>query len=141
MSQSLVLRGSEIKVYIGGTLYNVAQSISWTIDYGETPIYGIDSQFPQEIAPTRLSVQGSVSGIRIKLDGGLQGRQARTKITDILFAPYTSLRVKDRYSDVDIFFLPQMKITNEQVSIQAKGIVNISFNFKGVVPYSEMDIL
>jgi len=140
MAQTIVMRGADIKVYLGGTLYRTAQSISWTIDYGEQEIYGIDSQFPQEISPTRMSVQGNISGLRVKLDGGLQGRQGRSKITDILSAPYTSLRVRDRHSDVDILFIPQMKVTNEQMQIQSRGVVKLSFQFKGIIPYNEVDI-
>ena len=140
MASSVVLKGAEVKVYIGGKLYPEAQSLSWTIDYGETEIYGIDSQFPQEIAPTRLSVQGKIDGIRIKLSGGLQGYQARTRINEILQAPYTALRIKDRHSDIDLLWLPQMKVTNESYQIQAKGVVKLSFTFKGIVPYNEIDV-
>ena len=140
MSQSVTLKGAEIKLYISGKLYQEVQNIQYTIDYGEQEIYGIDSQFPQEIAPTRLSVQGTVSGIRVKLSGGLQGHEARTKINQILYAPYTSLRIKDRHSDIDLLWIPQMKVTNETVQIPAKGIVRLNFTFKGIIPYNPLDL-
>ena len=140
MSQSVSLKGSGIKLYISGKLYPEVQSLTYTIDYGETEIYGIDSQFAQEIAPTRVSVQGSVSGIRVKLTGGLQGYEIRSKIAQILQAPYTSLRIKDRASDIDILWLPQMKVTSENIQIPAKGVVKLNFNFKGIIPYNEIDV-
>lgn len=140
MAQSVVLKGAEVKVYVSGKLYSEVQGIQYTIDYGEQEIYGIDSQFPQEIAPTRISVQGSVQGLVIKTVGGLQAYDLRTKISEVLFGPYTSLRIKDRHSDSDLFWLPQMKVTNEQISIQAKGVVKISFQFKGIIPYNPLDI-
>jgi hypothetical protein len=138
--QSVVLKGAEVKCYVSGKLYAEVQSIQYTIDYGEKEIYGIDSQFPQEIAPGRVSVQGTVSGLVIKNLGGLQAYDLRTKINEILFGPYTSLRLKDRHSDKDLFWLPQMKVTSEQTSIQAKGVVKVSFSFKGIVPYNPMDL-
>lgn len=140
MSQSVVLKGAEVKCYMSGKLYAEVQSVQYTIDYGEQEIYGIDSQFPQEIAPGRVSVQGTVTGLVIKNLGGLQAYDLRAKINEILHAPYTSLRLKDRFSDSDLLWLPEMKVVNEQVSIQAKGVVKISFTFKGIVPYNPLDL-
>ena len=140
MSQSVVLTGAQCKVYFGGKLYESLQSLNYTIDYGETEIYGMDSQHPQEIAPTRMSVQGSVNGLRIKLTGGLQGYDMRTKISQVLFGPYVSLRIKDRHSGQDIFWCPQVKITSENVQIMAKGVVKLNFNFKGIIPYNALDL-
>jgi len=137
---STVLKGPEIKVYISGKLYAEVQSLNYTIDYGEQEIYGIDSQYPQEIAPTRLSVQGTISGVRVKLSGGLQSYQARTRINQILYAPYSSLRIKDRASDADLLWLPQMKVINESISVEAKGVARLSFTFKGIIPYNEIDL-
>jgi len=140
MGQSRVLRGADVRVFISGSEYPESKSITWTIDYGEDPIYGIDSIFPQEIAVSRVSVQGSISGVRIKLSGGLQGRDIRTKINEILHHPYTSLRVKDRHSDRDLIWIPQMKVTSETFSVNAKGIAIVSFNFKGIIPYNPLDM-
>lgn len=140
MSQSVVLKGAEIKCYVSNKLYAEVQSVQYTIDYGETEIFGIDSPFAQEIAPGRVSVSGSVTGLVIKNLGGLQSYDLRAKINEILHAPYTSLRLKDRHSDKDIFSLPQMKVVSEQVSIQAKGVVKVSFSFKGIIPYNPLDL-
>lgn len=140
MAQSIVLKGSELKIYIGGKLYPEAQSINYTIDYGEEPIYGIDSHFPQEIATTKVTVRGSISGVVVKLSGGLQGKDARTKINEILFGPYVSIRIKDRYSDTDIIFIPQAKITAETFQAASKGVARLSFNFSGIIPYNPLDL-
>lgn len=140
MSQSVVLKGAEVKCYVSNKLYAEVQSIQYVTDYAEQEIYGIDSQFPQEIAPGRVSVQGTVTGLVIKGLGGLQAYDLRAKINEILHAPYTSLRLKDRHSDKDLFWLPQMKVVSEQISIQAKGVVRVSFTFKGIIPYNPLDL-
>lgn len=140
MAQSVVLKGAECKLYLGGKLYGEAQSISYTIDYGETEIYGIDSIFPQEIAPTRMAVQGQVMGLRVKLSGGLQGKGGNVKITERLIAPYISFEIRDRTSDTKIIFIPQVKITNETMQVQAKGTVKLTFSFKGIIPYNPLDM-
>ena len=140
MAQSVVIKGAEIKTYVGGKLYPEVQQIQYTIDYGEYEIHGIDSAFPQEIASSKVTVNGSVTGLRIKFTGGLQGYHLRTKINQILHAPYVSLRIQDRQTEQDLFWLPQMKVSSESFQVVAKGIVVVNFKFKGIIPYSELDV-
>jgi hypothetical protein len=140
MSKSIILKGAECKVFIGGKLYGEVQQISYSIDYGETEIYGIDSIFAQEIATTRISVQGSISGVRVKLSGGLQGKDILTKINQKLFAPYVSIEIRERQSETKIIFIPQCKVNAENFSVSAKGIVNLNFSFKGIIPYNPLDM-
>ncbi len=140
MGQSVILKGAECKLFIGGKLYPEVQQISYTIDYGEQEIYGIDSVFPQEIATTRISVQGSISGVRVKLSGGLQGKDVVTKINQKLFAPYVSIEIRERQSETKIIFIPQCKITAETLQVGAKGVAKLSFTFKGIIPYNPLDL-
>jgi hypothetical protein len=140
MAQQTTIVGAHLKLYLSGVLYNNVQSVSYTIDYGEQEIYGIDSHFAQEIVTSKVLVTGTVSGVKLTLDGGTQGAMVRSKINEILYSPYTSLRLKDRKSNFEFFFLPQMKVTSESINIQAKGVVTISFSFKGIIPYNDMDI-
>lgn len=109
--------GAHIKIYINGNLYRESQQVSWTIDYGESEIYGIDSVHPQEIAPGRQSCQGRISGIRTLMSGGLQGSGARGLVGDILSSPYVSIRIQDRRSGEDLLFLPQAKVSQQQVEV------------------------
>lgn len=140
MAQSVVLAGSQVKVYFGGTLLKEIQSINYTINYGEDETYGIDSAFPQEIATTKISVKGNASIVYIQASGGLQGKEIRSRIDQVLYAPYISLRIKDRKNDLDIFFCPQVKVTQETLSIGAKGTVKITLSFSGIIPYSSEDL-
>lgn len=140
MAQSITLAGAQVKAYFGGTLVKALQTITYTVDYGEEATYGIDSAFPQEIATNKVTVQGN--GVLIYAQGqkGLQGLGMRTKINEILYSPYISLRIKDRKNDLDLFFCPQVKISQESMSINAKGIVRIQFSFRGIIPYSPADL-
>jgi hypothetical protein len=140
MSQILSLRGAEVKIYIGGKLFPSAQSIDYITDYGVQETYGVDSVFPQEIALTRISYTGTITGIRVKAMGGLQGAGIVNKITDILKQPYVSLRITDRQTDTNLIFIPEMMVSNEQVKIMAKGVVKISFSFKGSRGFTEFDL-
>lgn len=140
MAQSKTLTSSEVLVYLNGNLYPELQAISYSISRGEEEYYGIDSIFPQEIRPTKVTVTGSFAGLIIKGLGGLQGRGAQTTIFQVLESPYVSIKIHDRYTDKELLFIPSAKIDNEQVKIGAKGTVKFSVTFKGIMPYKELDL-
>jgi hypothetical protein len=140
MATSQTISGASVKLFLSGVLYPEAQSLSYTIDYGEEPIYGVDCPFPQEIRQTRISVQGQVSGIRIRASGGIQSGKARTLISESLEAPYVSIQIKDRASDEILLFIPQAKIISQSTTVTAKGILQLSFSFKGIIPLETNDI-
>jgi len=135
----ITLTGALIKVYINNTLYKEVQQISYTIDYGEYPIYGIDSAHPQEIAPSKVLVQGSIAGIRIRNSGGLQANDARPLIKDILAAPYISIRIQDRQSKEDLLFVMSAKVSNQRFMASVKRSVSLSFDFVGMLPMEPID--
>lgn len=139
MSQPIVLTGAHIKLYINNQVYKLVQSISITVDYGEQEIYGIDAEHAQEIAPTRLSVRGSVNGLRIKNSGGLQAQNMRPLFVDLIASPYISIRIQDRSTGEDILFIPNAKVSSESHSIATKSTYKMNFNFVGQVPLFALD--
>lgn len=139
MGQPIVLTGANIKLYINNKVYKEVQSITLSVDYGESEIYGIDVNYPQEIASTRVSVKGSVQGLRIKQSGGLQAKSIRPLFTDITASPYISLRIQDRASGEDILFIPNAKVSRETHSIVTKATYKLSFEFTGQIPLFALD--
>ncbi len=139
MSQAVVLTGANIKLYVNNKVYKEVQSITLNVDYGESEIYGIDSAYPQEIAPTKVVVRGSVQGIRVKMSGGLQGSNMRPLFQDIMASPYISIRIQDRQTQEDIVFIPNAKVTKETHSMQTKATYKLNFDFIGQVPLFALD--
>lgn len=137
--QPLTLTGANIVLYLNNKRYNVVQSITLMVDYGEESKYGIDAAYAQEIATTKIIVTGSVQGIRTKQSGGLQGVNLRPLFTDIAASPYVSIRIQDRATQEDIVFIPNAKISNEQHTITTKKAYNLSFNFIGQIPLFALD--
>lgn len=134
-----VISGAHLRIWINGKVYNEAQQLSYNIDYGEEPIYGIDSIFPQEIKITRISVTGNISGVRVANSNGLQGYNIRSGIRESQYSPYISIRIQDNRTEEDILFIPYAKVTNEKMSVSAKGIVSTSFSFSGLQPLQPLD--
>ncbi len=137
--QPIILAGAHIKLYINNVLYKTVQSLSIVIDYGEQPTYGIDALQAQEISPTRLSVSGSVNGLRVKNSGGLQAQNIRPLFVDLMASPYISIRVQDRSSGEDILYIPQCKVSNESHTAATKSTYKMNFNFIGLVPLMALD--
>lgn len=139
MAVPVVLVGAHIKLYINNQVYKSVQSISITVDYGEQPIYGIDAAQAQEIAPTRLSVSGSVQGLRVKNSGGLQASNMRPLFMDLMASPYISIRIQDRSTGEDILYIPECKVSQESHVMATKTTYKMNFNFIGEVPYFALD--
>jgi hypothetical protein len=139
MAAPIILTGAHIKLYINNQVYKTVQSISLTVDYGETPIYGIDVGYAQEIAPTRISIKGGVQGLRVKNSGGLQAQSLRPLFVDLLASPYISIRIQDRSTGEDILFIPQAKVTQESHVAATKSTYKMNFNFEGTIPLFALD--
>lgn len=139
MAQPITLTGAHIKLYINNQVYKVVQSITLTVDYGEQEIYGIDAAHAQEIAPTRLSIRGSVQGLRVKNSGGLQAQNMRPLFIDLLASPYISIRIQDRSTSEDILYIPQAKVSQESHSVATKSTYKMNFSFVGQVPLFALD--
>jgi len=140
---SKVVRGADIILWINGEKYHAVNSVSWDIDHGENAICGIDDPWPQEIAATgKVVTTGSISGLKLRFDGNLQGSKIRAIIGSILSAPYISIRVQDRVTQEDLIYMTKAKVSNERWGVAAKGIIQMSFRFlamKGFTPLDRVD--
>jgi len=138
-SLPVVITGAQIEIYWNEKLYKEIADISFTVDYGEDEIFGIDSPYAQEIAGNKIMISGQVNGFRLKLSNGLQAKNLRPLFTDVSAAPYISLRVSDRSTKEDILFVPQAKVTSENHTIPARGTYKLNFSFKGMIPLFALD--
>lgn len=135
----LTLTGADIKVYINNKVYPYIQNINLSVDYGETENYGIDAVYAQEIAPTRMSVRGSVMGLRVKMSGGLQAMNMRSLFVDLSAGNYMSIRIVDRVTQEDIVFIPNAKVARENHTIGVKQTYKLNFDFVGQIPLFALD--
>ncbi len=139
MGIPLILSGANIKLYVNNKLYKEVQSISLNVDYGEEETYGIDAPYAQEISGKRITVRGSVNGLRVKMSGGLQAMNLRPLFLDTAASPYISLRIQDRATGEDIVFIPKCKVSAESHSIAVKSTYKLNFNFVGQIPQFALD--
>lgn len=138
-SLPVVITGAQITISWNNQQYKEVADINFTINYEQDEIYGIDSLYVQELADGRISVEGTVSGFRLKNNGGLQGKNMRPLFTDVGASPYISLLVQDKTTNEQILFVAQCKIVSESHSIPSRGVYKLNFNFKGIIPLFALD--
>lgn len=139
MAIPVVITSAQITIQFNNQQYKEVADISFTIDYGEEEIFGVDSPYAQEIAGGKITVRGQVNGYRIKLSGGLQGKNLRSLFSNVSATPYVSLLVEDRSTQENIIFIPNCKISSESHSIPNKGTYKLNFSFVGMVPLMALD--
>ena len=129
---SVTLSGAQIKLLINDVEYGQAQAIQYTIDTADQEIYGIDSIFPQEIAPSRSQVYGTISGLRVN-NFDLQSMGIRDNNSTFLGSGYSSIRLVSRVDGKNIIEIPMARISNEQFSVSAKGTAKVTFSFRAIL--------
>lgn len=139
MAIPVVITSAQITIQFNNQQYKEVADISFTIDYGEEEIFGVDSPYAQEIAGGKITVRGQVNGYRIKLSGGLQGKNLRSLFSNVSATPYVSLLVEDRTTQENIIFIPNCKISSESHSIPNKGTYKLNFSFVGMIPLMALD--
>lgn len=139
MATSVTLTGAALKLYINGTPFGVATGIQYTSSQGRKTIGGLDQLTPIEIAPGVDRITGQITCVRKRLDGGLEGRGVASRAEDRLLEKYISIVLVDRLTDRIVFRCDNAVIDNQTWNVQAKGIVEITFNFTGISWGNEYD--
>lgn len=138
-SLPVTITGAHIEIFWNNLQYKEVADVTFTVDYGEEEIYGIDSPYAQEIAGGKVTVSGQINGFRLKLSNGLQAKNLRSLFSDVSASPYVSLRISDRSTSEDLIYLPQTKISSETYTFPNKGTVKLNFNFKAIIAFFPLD--
>lgn len=133
------IQGSAVKIFINGKVWGAAQEVSWTTDYAEKELYGIDNPFPQEIYGAKVATYGSIKGLRTRQSGGTQGVGLRPILQEFASSPYVSIRIQDRYSGEDLVYMPKAKVSSEALSVGTKGILVLNIQFRAMAGWQPQD--
>ena len=138
--QTLLQTGAGVKLIINGSIVGFATGLSFTRQSNSKFIYGIDSPIPQEIALTTYGVQGTLTGIRVRDGGGLDGPGIMdlSTVSKFFNFKYCNIEVVDRATNKTIYTIQKSVFDSDSWSIQAKSIITFSANFKGTFVKSEV---
>jgi hypothetical protein len=113
MSQVRVLRGADLQVYINGNLFGTCTAMRWQSGKGNHAIHCIDQMEPFEIAPSQVHVRGVIESIRLRRDGGFEGRGIIAPHRQVLLEKYFALAVVDRSTDTVIMAIDRTSADNQ----------------------------
>lgn len=122
--------GARTILKINGKVVGFAFGVSWRIQTAATEITTIDDYFPHELAPQRVTVEGSLSALHIP------GQSAGTELwqadaLNFLFQQYITIEVRDT-SDQLLFYTSKAMITSRQEDIRVDQLSNVQLSWRAI---------
>lgn len=125
------MSGARTILRINGKVVGFAFNISWRIDSSYTEIDVIDNPLPEELAPRRIQVSGSLSALHIPgLGPGAQLWQP--DVLSFLFHQYIVIEVRDSTTNQLLFYAPKAVITSRAEDLRVDELAQVSMNFMAI---------
>jgi len=125
------MSGARCTLKINGKLVGFAFGISWTINTMVTEITTIDDYLPYELAPQRLTVEGTISALHIPGESpntdGWQGN-----VLSFLFAPYIAIEARDSATNQIIFATDKATIISRSEEIRVDQLSNLTLRWRAI---------
>jgi hypothetical protein len=131
MAQRHALTAADLKMYINNKPFGIATSFEVRMSAGRTPIYGIDSGEPQELAESQYKVTGRINFIKVKLDGGIERRGLVALPHNYKLEKYITINLLDRQFDSSVFFADKAQVISHGFSVD-RGIVKGFLEFEAI---------
>jgi len=125
------LSGARCTLRMNGKIIGFAFGISWKIVTDATEINTIDDYLPYELAPSRISVTGSISGFRIP-GTGPGNLLLQADILSFLHQRYIEIEVRDSSTDNLIFLTKRAMVTERTENIKTDALAELTMNFKAI---------
>lgn len=132
MAKQKTLAGASLKMLINNTVFGICTNFEFTSAASQRVIAELDSPVGAEIASGLQSVEGRIECLRLRLDGGLEGRGIAPPDEDIMLAKYITITLIDRLSDAIVFQTNKASVDGQTWKTDARGVMRGSFSFKGL---------
>lgn len=123
--------GARCILKINDQIVGFAFGVSWRISTNFVEINTIDDYLPYELAPQRVSVEGTISALHIP------GQSATTQlwqgdVLSFMFNRYFTLEVRDSQTDALLFQAPRCVITSRTEEVRVDQLNNVSLSWKAI---------
>ncbi len=125
------MTGARTLLRINGRVVAFAFGISWNIEHDVKEINTIDDYFPYELVPTRLTVNGTISGFRIPGQSPTQ-ELIQADALSFLMHKYVTIEVRDSATDNLLFFTSKAMVTSRSEEHKSENISNITLKWKAI---------
>ena len=125
------LSGARCVLRANGNIIGFAFAISWKISTDAVEINTIDDYMPYELAPSRISVTGTISGFRIP-GSGPGNLNLQANVESFLHQKYIEIEVRDSQTDNVIFLTRKALITDRSENIKSESLSEMTLNFTAI---------
>lgn len=130
--------GARAILKINDRIAGFAFGISWRINTMATEINTIDDYLPAELAPQRITVEGTISALHIP--GTSAGTELwQPDVLAFLMHKYITIEVRDVQTDDLLFLTTKAMITSRVEDIKVDQLSQVQLSFKAVGFRDERD--
>lgn len=123
--------GARTILKINNQICGFAFGISWRINTTVTEINTIDNYAPWELAPQRVTVEGSIAALHIP--GQSIGTELwQPDMLNFLLQQYITIEVRDSATDQLLFFTNKAMITSRQEDIRVDSLANVQLTWRAI---------
>jgi len=123
--------GARVILKVNDRLMGFSFGISWDITTDYKEINTIDDYQSWELVPTRISVNGTISGFHLPdKSPSLIGIQS--DLISFLFDKYLTIEVRDSATDSLLFYTNKAVIVNRSETINAENLATLNLRFKAI---------
>jgi hypothetical protein len=131
------LTGSRAVIKLNGKLFGFAFAVNYNISTAVDEINTIDDWTPHELAPSRVTVTGSLSMFHVPGKGPAK-QLVQANVLSFLFHKYITIEITDQTTGQLIFKTEKAMITNKSQSLVAGELSTIELQWKAIGWMDEM---
>ena len=125
------MSGARCTLKVNGQLVGFAFGISWTINTTVTEVNTVDDYLPYELAPQRVTVEGTISALHIP------GVSANTlnwqgNVLSFLFTSYVSIEARDSATNQIIFATDKAMITSRSEELRIDQLSSVTIRWRAI---------
>jgi hypothetical protein len=134
----LVLTGAHLVLQVNGRTIGRVVGIRWSRKSQVRRAQGIDQLVASELIRTGTVVQGSVTILRTRRDGGAEGAGLVPPIPDQDREQYVSLTLRDRTTDTVVMQVDEALVESEGWTVAPRGLLQAEVAFEGLTVNNEV---
>lgn len=125
------ISGARCIIKVNGRIAVFANSVSWSVRTEQEEIWTIDSTTPYEIAPRRISVEGTIGGFHIP-GWTPSAKNIQSDVLSFMSHKYITIEVRDRTTDSLLFLTNKAVITDWNENISTESLAQMNLRWKAI---------
>lgn len=123
--------GARCLLKVNNKLCGFAFGVSWRINTQVTEVNTIDDYFAWELAPQRITVEGTISALHIP--GTSVGTEMwQPDVLNFLWQQYITIEVRDSATDQLLFFTDKAMVTSRSEDLKVDALANVQISWKAI---------